>query len=244
MNRLAHKGQQRNLYSLSGIDLKDPSLVLYMPLWYPYSDISGSTTLMSYDRYRSTLTNSGSLYSRSGRVFDGDDGIKLDVAAWQSGDDTGTIISFFKTTNAGATKSLFGSCDAPSENGIFLGIRTTNKIAITFYDPPVSGTADIVEGGTTVTDGVMRMAAVSCNGSSYTLSLNGIAETPNVVSGVNGGKWFNDFITGRDNITIGYSQRITKNYFAGTIPAVLYFSRALTLNELQRLYLATKDRYQ
>lgn len=52
------------------LDLKDPSLVLYLPLWYPDSETTGST-IVSKDRNRLSATVTGAIWGYQGRTFDG-----------------------------------------------------------------------------------------------------------------------------------------------------------------------------
>lgn len=61
-----------NRYSNPGFDTKDPSLVLYLPLYYPDSETTGST-IISKDIYRRSCTVTGATWGSKGRIFDGTD---------------------------------------------------------------------------------------------------------------------------------------------------------------------------
>jgi len=52
------------------IDRFDVGLALYLPLWYPHGDMTGST-IYSYDTYRRTGTVTEATYGLQGRTFDG-----------------------------------------------------------------------------------------------------------------------------------------------------------------------------
>ena len=51
------------------IDRNDPTLALYLPLWYPHGDMTGST-IYSYDTNRHSCTVTGATWGSQGRSFD------------------------------------------------------------------------------------------------------------------------------------------------------------------------------
>ena len=57
------------------IDMNDPTLVLYLPLWYPHGDMTGSP-IYSYDINRHSCTVTGAVWGSQGRTFGTDDEIE------------------------------------------------------------------------------------------------------------------------------------------------------------------------
>lgn len=81
MSRIIVPKFQTGNAHLLPIDRYDPSLVLYLPLWYPYSDMTGST-IYSYDKNRHACTVTGATWGVTGRTFDAaDDGISAGTSS-------------------------------------------------------------------------------------------------------------------------------------------------------------------
>jgi hypothetical protein len=62
------------------IDRNDPSLVIYLPLWYGSPDMTGST-IFSQDLNRHSCTVTGATWGVTGRTMDGDDYISIPANA-------------------------------------------------------------------------------------------------------------------------------------------------------------------
>lgn len=91
------------------IDMKDPSLLLYLPLWYPHGDMTGST-IYSYDKNRRTCAVTGAVYGTYGRTFDGnDDYITLPGGIFQN--NNFTLEVWVKSTATGVGQYLVAAED-------------------------------------------------------------------------------------------------------------------------------------
>lgn len=86
--------------NLKGIDTRDPSLVLYLPLWYPDSETTGST-IISKDINRHSCTVTGATWGTTGRTFNGtSDNIELPAGSISTFDLANyTLIGWVKDSN-------------------------------------------------------------------------------------------------------------------------------------------------
>lgn len=230
-----------NSKAIADFDIKDPRVVLYLPLWYPDSETTGNT-IISKDIYRRSCTVTGATWGTQGRTFNGDDYIEHSEANFRSGDSSGSILVWFKTSLT-YFQTLVASCDEGTTIDYIhiLGIDSAGKLRVRN-----SGTnTSIVSGDTDVTDDVWHLGSLVSNGTAWSIYVDDKgAEELTVGGDGNTGDWFAD-VAHRDNLTIGVRHTSSPffRYFTGTIGEVLIYSRTLSAAEITRIYNATKWRY-
>ena len=116
------------------IDIKDPSLVLYLPLWYPASNMTGSS-IISYDKNKVSGTVTGALWKPKGRYFDEtDDTINVTITIPSSL----TILFWGRVDEAGtATATPWDDCyfrNTASSSLKFDQVNSNNRPLLEFYD--------------------------------------------------------------------------------------------------------------
>ncbi len=205
-----------------------PSLALHLPLY----ELDGSS-IASKDAYGHLGTVTGALWRPNGHYLDGiDDNINLGkpgVLNFQKSTDFSWLVWFKPVTVAPTHQSLISEFDIA--NYKYLGIAT-NKIRFDY-------------GGGAET--------ASCLSASiwYLVGLIHVADTTAYLVYLNGG--FKETLTQTGtgactgSIYIGSSKpgAPPSSYpFSGLIGEVLMYNRALTPQEIQNIYLATKWRYQ
>ncbi len=156
--------------------------------------------------------------------YDGNDYLSATTADFRSADSAGAIEVWFKTSTTGAWQSLVTSSDGDTgEYFLSFHISNTNKLRIAQANKDAE---NALIGTTTVTDGQWHHAVLSSNGTSYTVILDGVAES---LTGTNDGDWFADTLN-RENITIGTNIANPPNsYFTGSIGTVRVYSQAMTV---------------
>jgi hypothetical protein len=113
------------------------------------------------------------------------------------------------------------------------------KLRFYFQD---GGTVDIVEGSSTgLNDNAWHHVAVTSDGSSYAIYLDGSAETLTVITGSNSGSWVGDISGGTLTDTdIGASRRHPSvggsTYAVGNIDEVAVWDSALTAGQIDNIY--------
>lgn len=118
-------------------------------------------------------------------------------------DGLGTDGTIFAVGNSGSSTQYFG-----------LRVNSSNKLEVFENN---SGTPDIANGSTTLTTGQVYVVRLKSNASTWTLYLDGTAETLTASSGANNGDWWGDVGT-RNRLALGALVRSTvANYFNGKI---------------------------
>jgi len=218
-----------------GIDLNDPNLVLYLPLWS--LKLSGSP-FVSLDLNHHSFDVIGAIQSSEGRYFDAvDDKITHTASGWRSSDSSGTIIVWVKST---ATAYLFTSSDEavptkhlafaihPDKGGYLIQVNGDTECQVV-------GNADIA-------DNTWHMAAVTSSGTAWSIFHDNVQDTPEVLAGTNNGDWFAD-TSNRDNVVVGAIVKSSESHLEVNIGEVWVYSRALSAVEIRNIYYKTKGRY-
>lgn len=216
------------------IDVHDPSLVLYLPLWYPHDDVRS----YSYDNNRHALTVTGGVWSDVGFTGDGNDSIvcaapdvlkvinNQTIWVWVNTADTPTtqgIVSRY--LSAGEQRSFWF---AISGGGILSYVVSTNGQA-----------AGLVAIGTTgkITDNIWQFLAVTRSGTAVNFMLDTVVETK--VFGT-----ANDAFAGTSLLSIISTQNGTGDFLTGTIGELAMYNRVLSIPELLTIRDNTKWRYK
>ena len=221
----------------------DPSLVLYLPLY----ELDGSS-FASKDAYGHLCTVTGALWRPNGRSFDGTD----DYIKWDSSISTfaslaeGTIIVWFKTDTVtlDGYQTLFGATDQSDSNSE-VSLRTYNTGARLM----------IREGGSwsILTDAIGTLTttewfcfAVTVDATGNKAFLQGLQQSFTYSVGDSNTQAFFNTVSDLDAIRLGYKAHsgADKLPFSGLIGEFAIYNRALTPQEIQHNYLATKWRYQ
>lgn len=209
------------------IDMHDPSLALYLPLWYPAQDISGSVSILSYDKSRTSWVVTGCTWAPQGRYFDGTD----DELAF-----TGDCIGTGDIT----VMAWIYSTGAPEGNNGRIIDNLSFRLEYRSGGPRMAATSDP---GTFVLGGVIDIlntwafVAVTrpAGGNNTQLYLNAEADNPAGSSGVPA--------AGGGTVKIGDNIAST-GCFLGYIGDVIVFSKLLTNPEIRDIMDATKWRYK
>jgi hypothetical protein len=213
----------------------DPSLVLYLPLY----ELDGAS-FGSRDAYGHLCTVAGALWRPDGRCFDGtDDYIEIAHNTSQLLANGGSIEAWIKPDSVGETygKIVDKSTNANGgADGFSFFCHTPNKVAFVINDSVWRGSAD---GSVVFGDGnFYHVVATWDNTGDVTTYVNGSQ------SGAPGASGNPSGITTTNALRIGNRSVATDRAFDGRIAEVRLYSRALTSQETQRNYLATKWRYR
>jgi len=208
----------------------DPSLVLYLPLY----ELDGSS-FASKDAYGHIGSVTGALWRPNGHYFDATDD-RLDVANNSVLQPTeSTVMVWFKcTANSSAYRDLITSTTDSNGNNQAYHLRIDQTTGL-LCGRSGNGTASAYLNGvgdlTSATE--FSMAAMTLDSKNLSLFLNGeMTGTPvSRVAGVH---------TDTNSIRIGNIY----GAFGGRIGEIMVYNRALTPQEIQHNYLATKWRYR
>ena len=216
----------------------DPSLVLYLPL----HELGGSS-FMSKDAYGHLCTVTGALWRPYGRYFDGtDDYITVpDHAAF---DITTTLSAMVwmrtpdYTVQHGVLVSKYLATGNKREWSLYQW--NTGLVKVYFGDPN-DGTLEAVEetDSQQILSDTWYLVGFTFGAGTVVIYVNGNTKASTTSSGTLPSSLYNstaDIVVANDGG--GNSE------FYGDIGEVWIYCRALTLPEMQQIYLATKWRYQ
>lgn len=175
----------------------------------------------------------------NGAAFDGTDKVlRLSSATGLSGNTQGTVAAWIKLNAAGSSNPFF-AVGENDNNGTLLiwWFRATNAVSFNRLQVTHRGPNTNVLGSTTLLVDTWYHVAVTSDGSTWKMYVNGGVETLTVV-GSNNGDWWGD-VTGTPlNYEIGRIPRGTTNLGLcnGTIDELGIWSVALSDAEILSLY--------
>ena len=173
------------------IDRNDPTLALYLPLWYPHGDMTGSP-IYSYDKNRHSCTVYGATWGSQGRTFAGADFINIDAALTPlAATTTGTWLSWVELDDATPTASSFLVCfgDTNADTTISMTILPSGV----FWAQEIIGGINqwiLVTDATILSDGVYGHVAVIQDGVSPVILINGVQIAQTFVISTDKTVWF------------------------------------------------------
>lgn len=205
--------------------------VLYLPLWRPSSDMTGST-IYSYDPYRHSCTVTDATWSSTGRTFDGandiincGDGTSLDITT------AITVEAWSNQSDSTGSRFVVGRDDGTNRS-YWLVIGTGQASFIL----RVGDVSKIETGGTTMATGTWYHITGTYVSGAQSVYVNGVIDsTPLATTG----SIDNDNVS----LTIGMRPTAEDQDYAGTIGEVRIYNRALGAGEVLHNYQATKWRY-
>ena len=160
------------------------------------------------------------------------------VANYRSGDSSGAIGTWFRSSSTANAQTLFASCDTGTDTSFFFFYVQPTNGKVTFSSRNAAGTSNRVAGTTNVCDGKLHYIVATSSGTVWSIFVDGIAETLTEELGSNTGDWFAD-VTLRDNITIGAATRTSNvNLAIAEIGFTTIYSRQMLQPEARSLYLA------
>lgn len=174
--------------------------------------------------------------------FDGSNDLLARAATLDTGGD-GTIVIVAATADpALAVQEIFGSGDEAVDTVYFTSRLNVGRAAVIQRNADPGN--DQVRGGTTWVSKQFYLYVLQSDGTTYTIELDGTAETLTIVEGANTGDWLGD-TSNRDNITIG-AVKINAgetNFLQGDVALLLYYDRAISAAELGRIEAYVRRRY-
>lgn len=228
------------------IDMHDPSLVLYLPLWYPAPDISGAASLLSYDKYRHTGTVTGAVWTPQGRYFDGTDDY-IDCGRHTSLDmGTGdfTLIAWVNPASVLPQEAAIISKGSAGGGGkrYVMYVSDASGVVLAGLDDDAAYT--IAQGGTDIRGGWHHVAFSASRSGNGTIYIDGMVDTS-----ANNPKDITPSALTIDDVAkdlcIGIASWDEVSYqFKGYIGEAYVINRALTAGEVAINYDATKWRYK
>lgn len=151
--------------------------------------------------------------------------LKHDISDWRGDDDRGTIFAWIYVDEMDGEFTIFSKGSTASNDyqlAFYVKAFTDdNTIAV----QQKSGTTgyDNLHGTTQMSAGTWNSVAITSDGTSYAMYINGTAETLTTASGTNSGDWFGD-TTSTTHITIGTWLRSSAvDLFDGKIMQLAYF---------------------
>jgi len=220
----------------------DPSLVLYLPLY----KLDGAS-FMSQDAYGHLCTVTGAVWRPTGRYFDGtDDGIlvppcaALDITAYL------TVIGWINAAPASGTQAVVSKYNF-GDNQICWYLAgesgSSDKFKAQVSEVGDAATYKHYRSSVAVLDNSWHQVAFTWAVGTLTLFADGAEDiSPTKVND----DTFTSIFSVEDNIGIGASRSSGswQHEISGYIGEVWVYNRALTPQEIQRNYMATKWRYK
>ena len=218
----------------------DPSLVLYLPLY----QLDGSSCTSKDARGHLCTVSGATLYPGRGRYFDGtDDFIDLGDDRFDSLTE-GTILVWVKPEASGTSEHFIGwAVDA--NNRAYLTRRSDDRLAAAFKSGGVWRMNSV--GNTSFVVGNWYLVGYISGNDGNQLVMNGNKEEAGYVDGDASTQFFfGNLASGTTTYSLGRGMISGANWSYGnvSIGALAVYSRVLTPQEIQHIYLQTKWRYQ
>lgn len=218
----------------------DPGLVLYLPLYA----LDGSA-FKSKDAYGHSGTVIGASWRPDGRYFDGnDDWISIALHDALVTPTQGVIVVWFKHTVDDNKPLVLGFTDKDT-SGVDYFILQTNSLNFIEWVCEIANvrTQELRTPNDIYTVGEWVCVIVASDGGTIYIDVNGINQSLNVISGSNNGDWMGDG-SNLDTLALGSLRRPVPVYGNYEIGEVLIYNAYKSFTERNRIYLATKWRYQ
>ena len=216
------------------IDMRDPSLVLYLPLWYPHGDMTGST-IYSYDKNRHSCTVTGATWGLQGRTFDGtDDKILVPDATILDCASAFTGEIWLRVATTQDNKGILAKDDGVTNTYKFRTGQIGNTTKVVFILAASGGQINLVS-TSVYNDNVFHHIVGTYDGTNVRLFFDGNEEDSDTTSG--------NIVTTSADVLLAY-YNVAGTFFNCVIGEVRIYNRALNLSELNQNRNATKWRYQ
>ncbi len=216
------------------IDRKDPSLVLYLPLWYPYSDMSGST-IYSYDSARIASTVTNATWGYQGRTFDGTgdyiEGTNTATMNFTTGDFS--ILVWANPTNTTGGRHLFVR-GLINTDGYIMNLGGTDRLE--FYSNQAAANQGKYATNNSVLLGSWHLYSITCT----SLAIAHYRDATNITSSAG---TITAPATCARTFKIGCNDGKAGAFMLGGIGEVMVFSKALSAGEIASIHQKTKWRY-
>jgi len=215
------------------VDIKDPSLTLYLPLWYPDSETTGSP-IISKDIYRSSCAVTEAVWRPTGRYFDGTN----DYIDCGTQNITGAIsIGVWFRRLTAANKCICGTGSFTWRPGYSIGFGAASVTGVSFY-----------RGTTTAYDALTSSVFLASNvWAHYVAVWDGLTNADSMRIYING-QLLNSGAAAVASTVNSATFKIGcdgyKDFYSNAdVGDALVYNRALTLTEILQIYQATKWRY-
>ncbi len=234
---------RRKSQSVAGIDIRDPSLVFYVPLWHPGL---ADSPFKSKDLTPDTCTVTGVVWGATGRTFDGsDDKISMGTSAPAFGASSYTVVAWVYHTS---TAYAIVASQYDNASSILAGwnLRINNDDTINFRGVQhatdqywVATTTETIS--LNVWHHIVAMRDLAADTLRVYMDMVPLTLTLSQSAGVNHAANLDsaaERLIGAMVNGAGYAF-----FFKGVIGEQSWYTRALSLAEIQRNYQATKWRY-
>ena len=174
------------------------------------------------------------LLSANSVDFDGvDDNLSL-ASANVFGSDTSGIVFFNGYFDNTSVNRILGYGDL-SDNNVLIrfGVNTGGKLSLQSKNGTPTPLSDI-QSTDTIANGSFFYGWISSNGSSYSMSLNGVVQTISVASGSDNGDWFS-IVPTVDSLSIGSLNRPTQLYGVTKASKIIYSNANLSSSAIAKI---------
>ena len=214
------------------IDRNDPSLVLYLPLWYPHGDMTGNP-IYSYDINRHSCSVIGAVWGSQGRTFDGDDYIDCGSDASLNITNDISVELWINPSAVENFDTLVGKYAWAAVRGFMMDFYST-KARFTVARP--GNLESVATGATTISTGSWIHLVGTYDKENVRIYLNG--DEDGIAANT-------DSIPNHSDVDLVIGARSQHDQLTeGLIGEVRVYSRALSFGEIQNNYLSTRWRYQ
>ena len=215
----------------------DPSLMLYLPLY----ELDGAS-FASRDAYGHLCTVTGAGWRPNGSYFDGsDDLINCGTGASLQFTGSFTVGIWLKRNGVGTDQRVIGRYDHVNNKRIWLlYFPADNKFYLAISQNGVTGVAQIADDAySSTTDWYCIQAVYDSSVPTIYLYVNG-----NIIDATPAGSFPSSMLS--DSTVPAYigASQVPGEYLNGVLGEVWLHNRALTPQEIQHNYLATKWRYR
>lgn len=159
--------------------------------------------------------------------------LRKTVSNFRSGDSLGSIEFIFSTNDMSNTQIIFAASDEASTTRQLFVATTAIGMILRVQN---GGASEGLTGATVLQNNVRYHCVVTSSGTTWKIYVEGVEDTPYLVTGSNNGNWFAD-ISATDNATIGAVVRTTVvATMDGPVDIVAVYDAELSSTEVAARY--------
>lgn len=167
--------------------------------------------------------------------FGGTDDLLVRAGAPPFTGQSGSLFVVANLASLATTQEVYASADESGSLTDRLDLSVTTAGKLQLVGRVGGGTNNIVVGDSTLVTGTTYVVEAHSSGSTWSLYVNGVAQSLTVTGGTNTGDWYGD-MAALDNVVVGGFKHTSEILqITGDVARVLYYDQAVAADDRQRI---------
>lgn len=202
----------------------------YWPLDSAVNDVTGNASNGTTSNATSATGKYGNGYTLTG-TSSSYVGLGTDLFETQG---SGTISAWVKTTSLASYQNIFSTSVTSTQNTLHMAITPSGQLYVQHYSSALSKNDATGATTTTITANSWYHVAVTGNGTTWKLYINGVEQATTQIAGANSGYWFDDLAAGTHTTRLGnlLVDSALNSALTGTIDDFRVYDSVLTADQI------------